>query len=128
MADETPINGASELARGDGDLKGAGDAHQLDVVVVGAGAMQRVERRGEQALGDELVEARDHDAETETAGVKMTGGAGVLGFGRRFGFVLPSHVNQSLELFFLPRRHGGTEKTKEKPPCLRASVVNPIFP
>ena len=54
-----------------GQLEGAGDANDGDVLLAGAPFGERAERRGEQAVGHRRVPARAHDRDAERGGVGL---------------------------------------------------------
>ena len=56
--------GGGQLFRGHGNFERAGHAHDLDLLFRGAGALECVERSGEQPISNELIEPADDDAES----------------------------------------------------------------
>jgi hypothetical protein len=60
-----------ELAGGGGNLPGAGNAGDLDVVAPGAAAEQCIERALEQAVGDDGVPAGGDDGEAHAFGAEV---------------------------------------------------------
>ena len=61
-----------ERARGGGNLERAGNANNIDVSILRAGADQSVVCASQQAIGDEFIEACDDDAEAEPRGVELS--------------------------------------------------------
>src|SRR5205085_5242445 len=54
-----------------GDLERAGEATEPDVVVLRALAAEAIDRAGEQAAHDLVVEAAGHDGEAHSPGIQM---------------------------------------------------------
>ena len=96
------LAGLRQRTGGARDLECTRNAHDKNVFIFRSGAVQTIEGAGEQALGDELIEARDHDAEAQPVRVHLA----FNGFVLRLGWVLGLHST------VLPRRHRGTEETQ----------------
>src|SRR5579863_8945708 len=78
--------GGGEFLRGDGKFERARHAHDFNLLLTGARAFERVERTGEEPIGDEAVELAHNDAKVKAGGIEAASrdrGFEILGHGRR---------------------------------------------
>ena len=96
--DAVEATGVGHPAQQRGDLHGARAAEELDVVIGGAGAAQRIQRAVDQLVDHEVVEARGDDREAFAVRAQLP--SWVMG------------ISLSPRAEGLPRRVGGWKRTR----------------